>query len=106
MALNLKPLGDRIVVEPLEQDDMTASGLILPETAKEKPQRGTIQAVGPGGRDESGKRMALDVNLGDIVLFAKYGGTEFKVDGKKLLILKEGDLLAILEGNEPAKKKK
>ena len=106
MTLNLKPLGDRVVVEPIEQDDMTISGLILPETAKEKPQRGTVMAVGPGGRDDSGKRVALDVNTGDIVLFAKYGGTEFKVDGRKLLILREGDLLAILEGPEPAKKKK
>jgi chaperonin GroES len=106
MTLNLKPLGDRVVVEPIEQDDMTVSGLVLPETAKEKPQRGAILAVGPGGRDDSGKRVALDVNTGDIVLFAKYGGTEFKVDGKKLLILREGDLLAILEGHEPAKKKK
>ncbi len=106
MALNLKPLGDRVVVEPTEQEEMTASGIVLPETAKEKPQRGTVLAVGPGGRDDSGKRVALDVNAGDIVLFAKYAGTEFKIDGKKLLILKESDLLAILEGDEPAKKKK
>ncbi len=104
MALNLKPLGDRVVVEPIEQDEMTASGLILPETAKEKPQKGTILAAGPGARDEDGKRVGLDVSTGDIVLFAKYAGTEFKVDSKKLLILKESDLLAIVE-DEPKKKK-
>jgi chaperonin GroES len=105
MALNLKPLGDRVVVEPIEQEEMTAGGIVLPETAKEKPQRGTILAVGPGARDDSGKRVALDVSSGDIVLFAKYTGTEFKVDGKKLLILKESDLLAIVEGEETPKKK-
>ena len=105
MALNLKPLGDRVVVEPIEQDEMTASGLVLPETAKEKPQKGTVVAVGPGARDEAGKRIAMDVNTGDIVLFAKYAGTEFKMDGKKLLILKESDLLAIVESEEPKKKK-
>ena len=105
MALNLKPLGDRVVVEPIEQEEMTASGIVLPETAKEKPQRGTVVAAGPGARDESGKRIALDVSTGDIVLFAKYAGTVFKVDSKKLLILKESDLLAILEADEPVKKK-
>ena len=104
MALNLKPLGDRVVVEPIEQEEMTASGIILPETAKEKPQKGTILAAGPGSRDDAGKRVGLDVNAGDIVLFAKYAGTEFKVDGKKLLILKESDLLAVVE-DEPKKKK-
>lgn len=104
MALNLKPLGDRVVVEPIEQEEMTASGIILPETAKEKPQKGTILAAGPGARDDAGKRVGLDVNAGDIVLFAKYAGTEFKVDGKKLLILKESDLLAVVE-DEPKKKK-
>jgi len=103
MALNLKPLGDRVVVEPTEQEEMTASGIILPETAKEKPQKGSVVAVGPGARDEGGKRMTLDVTKGDIVLFAKYAGTEFKVDGKKLLILKESDLLAVVE--EESKKK-
>ena len=106
MALNLKPLGDRVVVEPIEQDEMTASGLVLPETAKEKPQKGTVIAVGPGGRDDSGKRIALDVSTGDTVLFAKYAGTEFKVDGKKLLILKESDLLAIVGAGESKKKSK
>jgi chaperonin GroES len=106
MSLNLKPLGDRVVVEPIEQEEMTASGIVLPETAKEKPQRGTIIAAGPGARDEDGKRIALDVSVGDTVLYAKYAGTEFKVDGKKLLILKESDLLAIVEAEEVTSKKK
>ena len=106
MAINLKPLGDRVVVEPLEQEEMTASGLVLPETAKEKPQKGTVMATGPGARDDDGKRVALDVSVGETVLFAKYAGTEFKVDGKKLLILKESDLLAIVETTEEPKKKK
>ena len=105
MSINLKPLGDRVVVEPIEQEEMTPSGIVLPETAKEKPQKGTVLSVGPGGRDEEGRRIALDVSVGNIVLFAKYAGTEFKVDGRKLLILKESDLLAIVEGDEPKKKK-
>ncbi len=95
--MNLKPLGDRLVVEPKEREQTTASGLILPETAAEKPQEGEVVAVGPGRRDEDGKRVAMDVNLGDRVLYAKYGGTEVKIDGKKLLILKESDVLAIIE---------
>jgi chaperonin GroES len=98
MALSLKPLGDRVVVEPIEQDDVTAGGIVLPETAKEKPQQGMVVAAGPGARDEDGKRIMLDVKVGDKVLFAKYAGTEFKLDGKKLLILRESDLLAIIEG--------
>ena len=106
MAMNLKPLGDRVVVEPLEQEEMTASGIVLPETAKEKPQKGEIMAVGPGGRDDDGKRIVMDVSVGDVVLFAKYAGTEIKVDGKKLLILKENDILAILEGEMAPKGKK
>jgi chaperonin GroES len=105
MALTIKPLGDRVVVEPIEQEETTASGIILPETAKEKPQKGSIVAAGPGARDEDGDRIALDVKVGDVVLYAKYAGTEFKVDGKKLLILKESDLLGIIEGDEPKKKK-
>lgn len=106
MAISLKPLGDRVVVEPIEQEEVTAGGIVLPETAKEKPQRGTVIAVGPGTRDDDGDRIALDVQAGDIVLFAKYAGTEFKMNGKKLLILKESDLLAIVEGDEPKKSKK
>ena len=97
MALNLKPLGDRLIVEPTESEDMTASGIILPETAKERPQQGKVLAAGPGRRDEDGKRIEMDVKAGDIVLFAKYSGTEVKMEGKKLLILKETDILAIVE---------
>lgn len=97
MAMKLKPLGDRLVVEPRERESMTASGLVLPETAKEKPQEGEVLAVSPGRRDEDGKRIQMDVEVGDIVLYAKYGGTEVKIDEKKLLILKESDVLAILD---------
>jgi chaperonin GroES len=96
MAISLKPLGNRVVVEPIEQEEVTAGGIVLPETAKEKPQKGKVLAVGPGDRDEDGKRIPMDVSEGDTVLFAKYSGTEIKVDGKKLLILRENDLLAIV----------
>lgn len=97
MDMKLKPLGDRLVVEPKEREETTASGIILPETAKEKPQEGEVVAVGPGRRDDDGKRVEMDVATGDKVLYAKYAGTEIKVDGKKLLILKESDVLAIVE---------
>jgi chaperonin GroES len=97
MAMQLKPLGARVVVEPNEQEEITAGGIVLPETAKEKPQKGTVLAVGPGDRDDNGKRIPMDVGVGDTVLFAKYSGTEIKLDGKKLLILRESDLLAIVE---------
>jgi chaperonin GroES len=96
MSLNLKPLGSRVVVEPLEENETTPGGIILPDTAKEKPQKGTILSIGPGDRDEDGKRIPMDVKVGDTVLFQKYGGTEIKIDGKKLLILRESDLLAII----------
>lgn len=95
--LSFKPLGGRVLVEPMEQDEITAGGIILPETAKEKPQEGKILATGPGERDDEGKRIAMDVKVGDKVLFAKYSGTEVKMNGKKLLILRESDLLGILE---------
>ena len=95
--MNLKPLADRLVVEPIEQEDVTAGGIILPETAKEKPQQGKVIAAGPGRTDEDGKRIPMDVNVGDKVLYAKYSGTEIKMDGKKLLILRESDILAIVE---------
>jgi chaperonin GroES len=95
--LNLKPLGDRLVVEPMEKEERTASGIILPETAKEKPQEGTVLAAGPGRTDDDGKRIPMDVKTGDVVLYAKYAGTEVKIDDKKLLILKESDILAIVE---------
>lgn len=97
MSLKLKPLGSRVVIEPLEQEEKTAGGIVLPETAKEKPQKGVVLSVGPGDRDEDGKRIAMDVKEGDTVLFAKYAGTEIKIDGKKLLILRESDLLAIVD---------
>ena len=98
MALKLKPLGSRLVVEPIEQEDVTASGIVLPETAKEKPQKGKVLSMGPGDRDEDGKRIPMDVKVGDIVLYAKYSGTEIKMDQKKILIIKENDVLAIVEG--------
>ena len=97
MALNLKPLGSRLVVEPIEQEDITAGGIVLPETAKEKPQQGNVLAIGPGDRDDAGKRIAMDVKVGDKVLYAKYSGTEIKLDGKKLLIMRESDVLAIVK---------
>ena len=96
MTISLKPLGARVVVEPLEQDEVTAGGIVLPETAKEKPQKGKVLSVGAGDRDDKGNRIAMDVKVGDTVLFAKYSGTEIKYDGKKLLILRESDILAIL----------
>ncbi len=97
MSGNLKPLADRLVVRPQEQLQTTQSGLVLPETAKEKPQQGEVVAVGPGRRDDNGKRIPMDVAVGDIVLYAKYGGTEIKQDDDKLLVLKESDILAIVE---------
>jgi chaperonin GroES len=96
--LKLKPLGGRVIVEPIEQEEMTAGGIILPETAKEKPQEGKILAAGPGERDEDGERIPMEVQVGDKVLYAKYSGTEVKMDGKKLLILRESDILAVVEG--------
>jgi len=94
--MKLKPLGNRVVVEPIEQEEMTAGGIVLPETAKEKPQKGTVVAVG-SGEYQDGNLVEMEVKEGDQVLFAKYAGTEIKVDGKKVLILRESDLLAIVE---------
>ena len=94
--MNLKPLGDRVVVEPVEQQEQTSSGIFLPETAKEKPQEGKVVAAGPGARKENGERIALDVSVGDTVLYAKYSGTTIKLSGKEYLILKESDVLAIV----------
>ncbi len=91
--MNLKPLGDRVIVQAIEAEEVTASGLVLPDTAKERPQRGKVLAVGPGRFDE-GKRVPLDVAEGDEVIYSKYGGTEVKVDGEDLLILQEHDILA------------
>ncbi len=97
--LKLRPLGARVVVEPLEGEERTESGLFIPETAKEKPQEGKVLAVGPGDfREGSSERIPMDVKVGDVVLFAKYGGTDVKLDGKKLKIMKESDILAVLLG--------
>jgi chaperonin GroES len=97
MNLTLKPLGDRLVIKPIEQEEVTASGIILPETAKEKPQEGEVLAAGPGKLDDSGKRVPMEVKVGDRVLYAKYAGTEIKLQDDKVLILKESDVLAIVE---------
>lgn len=97
MAVNIRPLGDRLLVEPVEKEETIAGGLLLPETTKEKPQQGNVLAVGAGRRDDAGKRIDMDVKVGDLVLFAKYAGTEVKLDGKKLLIMKETDILGIVE---------
>ncbi|GIK76450.1 MAG: co-chaperone GroES [Acidobacteria bacterium] len=96
--MNLKPLGDRLIVRAVEEEETTASGIVLPDTAKEKPQKGEVLAVGDGAWDEDGeKRIPLDVAAGDIVLYSKYGGTEVKVDGEDLLVLRESDVLAKVE---------
>ena len=92
--MKLKPLGDRLIVKAVEEDETTASGIVLPDTAKEKPQKGKVLAVGDGKVDEDGKRIPLDVAEGDEVLYSKYGGTEIKVDGDDLLVLRESDVLA------------
>jgi chaperonin GroES len=94
MAVKLQPLGDRLVVKPIEKEEMTKSGLVLPDTAKEKPQEGEVISVGPGRLSEDGKRIEMDVKVGDIVLYARYGGTEIKVDNVELMILRESDVLA------------
>ncbi len=95
--LSLRPLGDRVWIEPVERDEVTPSGIVLPEPAKEKPQEGKVLAVGPGVRNEKGERVPMDVKVGDKVLFAKYAGTEVKQDGTKYLIMRENDILAIVE---------
>jgi chaperonin GroES len=98
--VNLKPLGDRLVIKPTEQEDVTSSGIFLPETAKEKPQQGKVVAAGPGARKENGDRIALDVQVDDTVLYAKYAGTTIKLEGQEYLILKETDVLAIVENGK------
>ena len=97
-ATKLRPLGDRVVVQPTPREEMTKSGIVLPDTAKEKPQEGSVLAVGPGRILDDGKREAVDVKVGDKVLYAKYAGTEFKIDGDELLIVSQKDILAIVEG--------
>jgi chaperonin GroES len=97
VASKLQPLADRVVVKPAGREETTASGIVLPDTAKEKPQRGTVIAAGKGRRDDDGDRIELDVKVGDEVLFAKYAGTEFKLDGEELLIIAEKDILAVIQ---------
>ena len=94
MAVKLQPLGDRLVVKPLEGEEKTRGGIILPDTAKEKPQEGKVLAVGPGRLTDDGQRIAMEVKVGDVVLYVKYGGTEVKIDGEELIVLRESDILA------------
>ena len=94
MAIKLQPLADRLVVKPIEREEVTKGGIVLPDTVKEKPQEGKVLAVGPGRRSEEGKAIPMDIKVGDIVLYAKYGGTEIKVDDEELMILRESDVLA------------
>jgi chaperonin GroES len=104
--MNLQPLGDRLIVEILEEEEITTSGIVLPDTAKEKPQRGKILAVGPGARDEDGDYIKMDVEVGDEIIFSKYGGTEIKVGADDVLILRESDVLAkvVTTGSKGKKK--
>jgi len=94
MAIKLQPLGDRVVVKPIEREEVTKGGIVLPDTVKEKPQEGKVLAAGPGRLTEDGKRIAMDVKVGDVVLYVKYGGTEVKIDGEELMIMRESDILA------------
>jgi chaperonin GroES len=103
--MQFRPLHDRVVVRRIEEDERTAGGIIIPDTAKEKPQQGEVIAVGPGARDEKGQLQPLDVKAGDRVLFGKWSGTEVKIDGEELLIMKESDILGVLEGAAASKKK-
>ena len=101
--MKFRPLHDRVVVKRLEEDTRTGGGIIIPDTAKEKPMQGEVIAVGPGARDETGKIVPLDVKAGDRVLFGKWSGTEVKIDGQELLIMKESDILGVLEGKASVK---
>ena len=105
--MNLKPLGDRLIVEPLEEEQMTVGGIVLPDTAQEKPQRGTVLAVGPGSRNQdTGDHIPMDVAEGDVVVFSKYGGTEIRIEGTDYLILRESDVLAkVVADRAPARAK-
>lgn len=102
--MNIKPLGDRLVVERLEQEEKTVGGIIIPDSAKEKPKQGKVLAVGPGAKDENGKRIEVDVKPGDVVLFTQWAGNEIKIEGKEYLILKESDVIGIVEGSTSKKK--
>jgi chaperonin GroES len=103
--MKFRPLHDRVVIRRLEADEKTAGGIIIPDTAKEKPMEGEVVAVGPGARDEAGKLQPLDVKAGDRILFGKWSGTEVKLDGEELLIMKESDIMGIIEGQPAAKRK-
>ena len=96
MAKQLEPLGDRLVIKPIERQETTKGGIILPDTAKEKPQEGKVLAVGPGKLNDEGKRMPIDIKVGDIVLYPRYGGTEYKLEDEELMILRESDILGII----------
>jgi chaperonin GroES len=102
---NFRPLGDRVLVKRVKEEEKTKGGIIIPDTAKEKPQEGEVVAVGPGGRDEDGERIALDVEVGDRILFGKWSGSEVTVDGEELLIMKESDILGVLEVKKSKKDK-
>ena len=102
--MDIRPLHDRVVVRRIEEDTRTPGGVIIPDTAKEKPMQGEVLAVGPGARDESGKRIAMDVSVGDKILFGKWSGTEVKLGGDELLIMKESDIMGIFEGSSAASK--
>ena len=103
--MKFRPLHDRVLVRPVEQEEKTAGGIIIPDTAKEKPMEGEVVAVGPGARSDDGEIRPLDVRVGDRVLFGKWSGTEIKLDGEELMIMKESDLMGIIEGNIGAKRK-
>ena len=103
--MQFRPLHDRVVLKRIEADSKTTGGIIIPDTAKEKPMQGEVIAVGPGARNEDGKLVPLDVKAGDIILFGKWSGTEVKLDGEELLIMKESDIMGVIEGGAAAKKK-
>ncbi len=106
MAVKLEPLADRLVVKPIEKEEVTKGGIVLPDTAKEKPQEGEVLAVGPGRLSEDGKRIPMDIKVGDIVIYAKYGGTEIKIENEELIILRESDILAKKAESKPKTKAK
>jgi chaperonin GroES len=101
--MKFRPLHDRVVVRRIDAEEKTVGGIIIPDTAKEKPQQGEVIAVGPGGRDDSGKLVPLDVKVGDLVLFGKWSGTEVKIDGEELLVMKESDIMGVLDKSQRAK---
>jgi chaperonin GroES len=103
--MKFRPLGDRVVVRRIEEETKTSGGIIIPDTAKEKPSQGEIIAVGPGARDEDGERIAPEVKVGEIILFGKWSGTEVKIDGEELLIMKESDIMGVIDGKTASKKK-